>query len=155
MDDGDAKTGLGRLPVWAWLVILTAIALGWYLWSRHKNASASPASGTAQVPETVNEVQITENPPAAPPPSPPVSPPPVHGGGKPPVSPPPRGPHPPGWRPPPGPPPHEPPPYHPPTHHPTHKKVKKAWKPSGKPVRYAAPQDMAGMASGDEEMQEA
>lgn len=67
---GALKEKMGPLPVWGWLGILTGLALGYWLYERHKAGGASAAAqspiqaGTAQVPETV--VQNTVNVPGAP-----------------------------------------------------------------------------------------
>lgn len=67
------KAKIGPLPTWAWLLLITIAGLGYYLISSRKSAAATPAtpaSGTAQVPETVNQLSTTTIqapvPPAAP-----------------------------------------------------------------------------------------
>jgi len=63
----------GPFAVWLWLVIITIAGLAYYLYEQHKNAaSGTTAAGTntpegyAQVPETVNQTDITFAPPTAP-----------------------------------------------------------------------------------------
>jgi predicted lipid-binding transport protein (Tim44 family) len=76
------RARFGPFPLWVWLTLITALGLTYYLYERRKQGSApaTPAEGTAQVPETVNQVQVTV-PPEAPEPSAPVpKPPPVVGG---------------------------------------------------------------------------
>lgn len=85
------------LPVWAWLLIVTGVAIGfYYIVNRNKTAAASTADtgGTAQVPDTIIQniepgqpippgtpaPTTTGNPPPPPGSSPPPPPPP--GGGK-------------------------------------------------------------------------
>jgi hypothetical protein len=69
------RARFGPFPVWVWLTLITALGLTYYLYERRKQgaAPATPAEGTAQVPETVNQVQVTV-PPEAPEPSAPVPP---------------------------------------------------------------------------------
>jgi hypothetical protein len=75
------KGKIGPLPMWAWLGIITALGLGYYLLVAKKKAAAaaSASSGTtpatpegfAQVPETVNQTTVTANFPQTTPPAPP------------------------------------------------------------------------------------
>lgn len=64
MDSLRAK--LGPLPVWGWLVLVTLLLAGYWLYEKYKSGSTAGASGTAQVPETVNQVQVTNTPPTPP-----------------------------------------------------------------------------------------
>jgi outer membrane biosynthesis protein TonB len=68
---------VGPLPMWGWLAILTAVALGFYLYEKHKSgASSTPAEGDAQVPEVVvnDTTQAATPPPEPTPPTPPTPP---------------------------------------------------------------------------------
>lgn len=67
---------LGPLPMWAWMGIGLAIALGYYFWKQNKsNSSTSPPDQTtaaSQIPQFVNQTFTNSGPPSTPAPPPPV-----------------------------------------------------------------------------------
>lgn len=67
---------VGPLPLWAWMGIGLAVALGFYFWrqnlgkSNATQTSASPdqTEAASQIPQFVNQTFVTGQPPTAPPP---------------------------------------------------------------------------------------
>ena len=60
---------IGPLPMWAWLAIIGAVVVGWAWYKDRKTSASSTASDTAdasQVPQFVNQVSTTVQPPSAP-----------------------------------------------------------------------------------------
>jgi hypothetical protein len=69
---------IGPLPMWAWMGILLAVALGYYFWKKNlsaSNSSTQNASGTntpdqttaaSQIPQFVNQTFVSGQPPTAP-----------------------------------------------------------------------------------------
>lgn len=62
---------IGPLPLWAWLVIGTAVILGYSYWKNRQSASNTSNSGassgttdTANIPQFVNQVYTNPSPPA-------------------------------------------------------------------------------------------
>lgn len=81
---------LGPLPLWAWMAIMTVVAVGWYVFQQKKSSSSSASStpsGTPSnlIPQFVNQTYTNVTPPAEPSPSNPSQPssPPVNGGNPP------------------------------------------------------------------------
>lgn len=69
----------GPLALWAWLAILTAIAVGLYLYEKHKSGSASTASTSDATPSDVGQPGVVvinqDGPPGSTPPQTVESPP--------------------------------------------------------------------------------
>lgn len=60
---------IGPLPMWAWLAIIGAVVVGWAWYKDRKSASTTAPADTAdasQVPQFVNQVSTTVQPPSAP-----------------------------------------------------------------------------------------
>lgn len=64
---------LGPLPVWAWMAVGLAVALGYYFWKKNSAASTTSTDATSstdtsgQVPQFVNQTYTTVTPPSPPP----------------------------------------------------------------------------------------
>jgi hypothetical protein len=52
---GAFKSRLGPLPVWAWLAIMTAVALGFYLFEQHKKSSTASTANAGATPADVGQ----------------------------------------------------------------------------------------------------
>lgn len=50
---GTLKSKWGPLPVWGWLLVVTILALGYYLWSRRSSAQQQPTPATVGQPGVV------------------------------------------------------------------------------------------------------
>lgn len=52
---GTLKSKWGPLPVWGWLALVTAVLLGYWLYTQHKSGGASSTGSTANGPGAVGQ----------------------------------------------------------------------------------------------------
>ena len=74
---GTLKSRWGPLPVWGWLLVVTILALGYYLWTRRQGAQQQTAPMSGQ-PGVVVINQAGQPQPGVPPPVKPPKPPEDH-----------------------------------------------------------------------------